>query len=173
MLAWIHCTKKYAWFEKCYMQTCRNFHSIILHITFLVCWFLFSFFISYWLFYLFTLQMLSHFPVSPSQTPNPLSFPLTLWGCSPTHPLTHYCLNALALPYLGSWSLHRTKELPSQWCLIRQSSATYTAGTRDPPICTLWLVVESLGALRSLVGWYCGSSYIVANTSSSFIQALP
>jgi hypothetical protein len=34
-------------------------------------------------------------------------------------------------------------------------------------MCTLWLMVHSLGALGDLVGWYC-SSYEVANPFSSF-----
>jgi len=65
--------------------------------------------------------MLSPFPFSLH---NPLSLPLPLWGCSPTHS----CLSTLAFSYPGSSSFHRTKELPSQWCQRRQSSATYPVG---------------------------------------------
>jgi hypothetical protein len=39
--------------------------------------------IFYWIFYLFTIQMLSPFPISPPQTSNPI--PLLLLGCSPFH----------------------------------------------------------------------------------------
>jgi hypothetical protein len=89
--------------------------------------------------------------------------PLSLWGCSP---------HSLAFPYSGSAHLHRTNGLPSQWCQIRQSSATYPGGAMRASMCTLLLVVYSLGALGGLVGWYC-SSYRVANPFSSFSSFLP
>ena len=86
------------------------------------------------------------------------------------HQPTHSCLSALAFPYLGS--LHRTKGLPSQWCQINQSSATYLAGAMiptPPPPCVLfgsWFSPwEFLGGL---VGWYCCSSSGVANPFNSF-----
>jgi hypothetical protein len=41
----------------------------------------------YWIFYLFTFQMLSPFPDSPPETPYPIPHSLLLWGCSRTHPL--------------------------------------------------------------------------------------
>jgi hypothetical protein len=50
----------------------------------------FSFFF-YWMFYLFTFQMLSSFPISSPQSPIPSSLPLLLWECSHTHLLPPYC----------------------------------------------------------------------------------
>ena len=53
----------------------------------------------YWLFYLFTFQMLS--PPLPGFLSKKNSYPilplpsLFIWGCSPTHPPTHSCLTAL------------------------------------------------------------------------------
>lgn len=50
------------------------------------------------------------------------------------------CLNTQAFPYPGSSRLPRTKELPSPWCSIRQSSTTYPAGDISSPMYTLWLL---------------------------------
>jgi hypothetical protein len=108
--------------------------------------------------------MLFPFPVSPPQAPYPLLSPLASMRFLPHLP-THSCLSALAFPYPGPPRLHRTKGLPSQWCQIRQSSATYPSGA----MVTLWLVVLSLGAWGGvLVGWYCCSSYEVANPFTSY-----
>ena len=56
--------------------------------------------------------------LSPSQFPlHKPAFPLLLPPASMRvlpHQPTHSCLSALAFPYPGSSSLHRTKELPSQ-----------------------------------------------------------
>lgn len=41
------------------------------------------------------------------------------------HLPTHSCLSPLASPFSEASSLHRTKCIPSHWCKIRQSSATY------------------------------------------------
>ena len=68
-------------------------------------------FISYWLFYLFTFQMLSSFPVSPLQThfiPSPHCF--YVGTLLPTYPLP---LHHPSIPYAGALNLHRTKGLPS------------------------------------------------------------
>jgi hypothetical protein len=64
------------------------------------------------LFYLFTFQMFSPFLVSPLQTPYPIPFPTASVRVH-THIPTHSCLTALAFPYTGALSLHRTKGLPS------------------------------------------------------------
>lgn len=66
----------------------------------------------YWIFYSFTFQMLSPLRVSPTQTPYPPFH-------SPPHPPasmrdlseapTHSLLTTLAFPYIGAFSLHRTK----------------------------------------------------------------
>jgi len=55
---------------------------------FVLSYFVCLFFIFYWIFSLFTFQMLSPFPVSPQETPISRPLPLLLWGCSPTHPPT-------------------------------------------------------------------------------------
>jgi hypothetical protein len=44
------------------------------------------------IFSLFTFQIFSPFQVSPSETPYPIPFPLTKWGCFSTHPLLSFCL---------------------------------------------------------------------------------
>jgi hypothetical protein len=83
--------------------------------------------------YISNVISLPSFP-STSSLPPP---PLPLWGCFPTHS----CLNGLALSYSGSSSLHKTKGLPSHWCQIRPSSATYPAGAMGTSMWTLWLAV--------------------------------
>jgi hypothetical protein len=84
--------------------------------------------------YISTFIPLLHFL---SSTPYPLPHPKLLWGCSPpTHPL----LTTLAFPSAGASNLHRTKGLPSHWCLIRLSSPTYAAGAMGLLMCTLWFV---------------------------------
>jgi hypothetical protein len=67
---------------------------------------------NYWLFYLFTLQMLPLFPVSSLKTSYPTP-PTPVSKTVLSHPLTHSCLPNLAFPYIGASSLHRTKGLPS------------------------------------------------------------
>ena len=74
--------------------------------------FFYSFF--YWLFYLLTFQMLSTIPVPHLQALYPLLPPSASVRVLPHQP-TNSCLNALAFPYPGASSLHRTKGLPSQW----------------------------------------------------------
>jgi hypothetical protein len=49
----------------------------------------------------------------------------------------------------------------------KASSATYAARATSPSMYTLWLVVQSLGALGVLVGSYCCYSYGAANPVSS------
>jgi hypothetical protein len=116
------------------------------------------FFIRYFLYLHFKCYLLSWFPLQKT----PLSPPPL------THQPTHSCFLALAFPYIGAWSLHRIKGLFSHWWLTRLSSATYAAGDMSHTMCTLWLVVKSLGALGVLVSSYCCSSYGPANSFSSF-----
>jgi hypothetical protein len=66
---------------------------------------------------------------------------LLLWGYFPTHPHTHSHLTILAFPFTRASSLHRTKGLPSHWCQIRWSSATYAPRAMGHSMCTQWLVV--------------------------------
>jgi hypothetical protein len=65
------------------------------------------FYILNWLFYLFTFQMLSPFPVSPPQPPIPFLIPPVSMRVLP-----HSCLSALEFPYTGASSLHRTEVAP-------------------------------------------------------------
>jgi len=79
-------------------------------------------------------------PSYPSTNPHSISLPpslLLLWECSPAHS----CFTALASPYTGTSSLHRTQGLPSFWCYIRQISVTYVSEVMTPSMCTLWLVL--------------------------------
>jgi hypothetical protein len=92
----------------------------------------------YWIFYLFTFQMLASFLISPQKPPIPSLLLLLLWGCAPTHPLPP---PALIFLYTGALSLKRTKGLFSHRCWTRPSSATYTAGAMGPSMWTPWLVV--------------------------------
>ena len=113
--------------------------------------------------------MLSHFPVSPLQAPYPL-FPPLYRGLS--HLLSHSCHSGLVFSYPGSSNIHRTKAFPFQWCQKSQSSATYPARAMGNP-CVLfgwWFSPWEFGAgsLGALVGWYCFSSYEVANPFSFY-----
>jgi hypothetical protein len=70
----------------------------------------------YWIFYLFTFQMLSPFPGFPSATPcpcYPIPPPLASMRVLPYLPI-HFCLPALTFLYTGASSLHSTKGLFSQ-----------------------------------------------------------
>ena len=97
-----------------------------------------NFFIFYWIFYVFTFQMLSPFPVSPPEYPLPFSFLLHLWGCFlPTH--SH--VTALAFSYTRESSLYWTKGFSFHWCPTRPSTATQAAGAIGPSMCSLWLVI--------------------------------
>jgi hypothetical protein len=88
---------------------------------------------------LFIFQMLSLFPVSPLDTPYPiLPCPASMMMLLHT---PHSCLPALAFPYPGALTLHRTKGLSFHFCLTRPPSATYAAGAMGPSMCTLRLVV--------------------------------
>ena len=68
-----------------------------------------------WIFYLFTFQILSHFPVSPLQSSIPSPLTLLLWGW----PSTYSCLTALIFLCTGASSFHRNKGFLSHWCQIR------------------------------------------------------
>ena len=95
------------------------------------------------------------FPSLPS--PNPLSHPSSpcfYEGTSPhTHAPKHSHLTVLAFPYTGASSLHRTKGIPSHWCQIRTSFATYAAGAMGPLWKSVWWF------LRKLVRGSCNTSH--------------
>jgi len=97
----------------------------------------------YWIFFIFTFQMLLPFP----------------------HPTTNpSCLPAMTFTYTGGSSLGRTKDFSSLWWSTRPSSSTYAAGVIGLSMCSFQMVALSL---RTLVGWYC-CSYGVTNPFSSF-----
>ena len=84
------------------------------------------FFFFYWIFYLYTFQILSSLTVPPPETPYTIPPPPASIRVLPQP--THSCLPALAFPYTGALSLHRTKGLSSHWYWKRPSSATYADG---------------------------------------------
>ena len=91
------------------------------------------------------------------------------------HPPTNPCLPALAFPYTGALSLHRTKVLSSHWCPTRSSSATYAAGAQVHS-CVYplvgGLVPGSSGVERRLDGWYCCSSNEMQTPSAPSVLSL-
>jgi hypothetical protein len=109
------------------------------------------FLIGYFLYLHFKYFPLSRSPVQNSPMASSLSLPL--WRCSLTHPPTHSCLPALAFPYTGALNTLRPKGLSSHWCPTRPSSAKYAVRDIGLSMCTLWLVVQSPGALGW--GWGC------------------
>lgn len=96
--------------------------------------------------------MICSFPVTPPQTPIPSPLaPLPLWGCSSTHSPPHTYLPVLTFPYTRVWSFYRTKDLPSHWCQIRPSFATYVAGVLAPCMYTQTHIHVCLGRARPWV----------------------
>ena len=55
-------------------------------------------------------------------------------------PVTYSNFTALAFPYTGESSLHRTKGFSPNCCQTTPSSATYIAGAMGSSMCILWLV---------------------------------
>ena len=111
--------------------------------------------------------MLFPFPVSPPQNPIPSSL-LPLRGCFPIYPLLPH---HPSIPLCWGIEPSQNKGLPSHWCQIRPSCATYVAGALDPSMFSLCLVFMSLGDPGGQVSWYC-SSYGVAIPFSSFSPSL-
>jgi hypothetical protein len=76
-------------------------------------------------------QMISPFWVSPPQTPHPIPPSLCLYESAPptTQPLLpHHS----SIPLCWGIKPPQDKDLPSHWCQIRPSSATYAAGAISP-----------------------------------------
>jgi hypothetical protein len=125
----------------------------------------------YWLFYLFTFQILSLLLVFSQQTPYPYSYPLLLWGCSPTNLPT-----PTSLPYHSPMVGHQAFTGPS--------TSPPPDARQDYPLlhmrlkpwvtpCVLfgwWYSPFELWGWGwgSLLGWYCCSSYEIANPFSIF-----
>jgi len=76
------------------------------------------------------------------------------------------------LTYTGGrgFCFARTKGFSFHWCPTRPSSATYAAGAMGLPMCTLEMVVLSLGAL---VGWYCCSHGVTSPSTPSILFLTP
>ena len=97
-------------------------------------------FIFYWIFCLFTFQMLFPFPISahPPETPYPIPPPSAEDVPPPTHqlPLPHppIPLNLCIEPSKNQWPILTL--MPD-----KPFSATYVAGAMSPSTCTPWLVV--------------------------------
>jgi len=125
---------------------------------------LFFNYLIYWIFYLFTFQMLPPDPVSLQKRPSHLPSPCFYEGAPPpTHSLLLPCSG---IPF--NWGIK-----PSQGPFLllmpeKAISVTYAALLHMGHFMwTLWLVDWSLRALLFLVGWCCCSSSVVANPFSS------
>ena len=107
---------------------------------------LFYFIISNWIFYLFTFQIISPFPVFPLQTPYPIPLTLLLWGCSPSiYPLP---------PYHPSIPLHWDIK-PSQ----DQGTSFPVMPDKAPSATSVLPLTPPLGSL-CLVWWLASSPHI-------------
>ena len=122
-------------------------------------------FIFYWLFSLFTFQMLSPFLVPCLKLPTPSSLPVLLLGCSSTHPPTPTSM--ASIPYTGA-SIEPSQD-QGPFLPLMQDKATLCY------ICSwshVYSFVPGLVPGRSgkghLVGSYCCSSSGVANPFNSF-----
>jgi hypothetical protein len=76
------------------------------------------------------------FPVSPPESPYPIPPAPGFMRVLPYPPIQS-CLPTLEFTYTGESVLHRTKDLSSQWCLTRLSSATYVTGAMGYSMYTL------------------------------------
>jgi hypothetical protein len=91
----------------------------------------------YWIFYVFTFQILSPFLASLPEPPSPIPSALNSLTVLPLQP-THSHLTSLAFPYNRKSSLHRTKGFSSYSYQTMRSSATYAPGAMGPSMCALW-----------------------------------
>ena len=103
---------------------------------FLIIWFLLDFAFIY-------ISTVIPFPVHLPQTPYPIHLTPASMRVLP-HAPTHSHLTVLAFPYTGASSLHRTKGIPSHWCQIRPSFATYAAGAMGPLWKSVWWFLRKL-----------------------------
>jgi hypothetical protein len=113
-------------------------------------------FIVYFLYLHFKWYPLSMSPLWKPPIPSPI--PLPIWGCS--------SLPALVFPYTGASNTHRTKGHSSHGCPISPSTDTHAARAMGPSKCSLWLVVQSLGAPGCLARWQCCSPHKLQPTST-------
>ena len=106
----------------------------------------------YWIFYLFTFQMLSPFPVSPPETPSPRPHSPAPMRVLP-YPQTHSSLTALASPYTGASSLHKTKEHSSHWCPTRLSFADVLHQRNGYRKCVTFTQWSTAQLLKTMTSW--------------------
>jgi hypothetical protein len=109
---------------------------------------LLSFLFFYWIFYLFTFQMLSPFPVPPLETPIPSSLSLLLWGWSLTHPLLP--------PYPGippHWGIEPSQDQGPLLLLMSNKAILCYICRWSHRFLHVYSFVGDL-ALRALVGWF-------------------
>jgi len=99
-------------------------------------------------YFLFIFQMLTPFLFPVHKSVSHLSTPSSLRVYIPQPP-TPSPLHTLMFPDTWGSSLGRIKGF-SHWCPTRPTSTTYAARAMGLSMCTLWVVVYSLGAL---VGW--------------------
>jgi hypothetical protein len=85
--------------------------------------------------------MISSFPVNALQHLHPIS-PLRLLCLYEVVLLPIYLLlsHSSSIPLCWALNHHKTKDLLSQWCQTRPSSATYVSEAMDPSMYTVWLV---------------------------------
>jgi hypothetical protein len=124
----------------------------------------FFFFLGYFLYLHF--KCFPH-PRSPLQKPYCTLPPPASMRVLP-HPPTHSSLSVLAFPYTGASITLRPNHLSSHWRPTKPSSTKYEARAMGPSMCTLWLLVQSLGAMRGLISWHCCSPHGAAKLLSSF-----
>ena len=116
------------------------------------------------------------YPLLPLETPYPISPPPASMRVLPHLP-THSCLPALALPYTGALSVHRTKGPSSHWCPTRLHIRLEPWVTTCVLSCWWFSPWEHWWG-GGLVGWYgCSSvgckplqllrSFLVLSTGSS------
>jgi hypothetical protein len=105
--------------------------------------------------------VLSSFPVSPLQAPIPL-LPDASMRVPPPLPPHHP-----SIPLHCDIKPSQNQGPPHPLMPDKPSPTTSAARAMGPSMCTLWLGVWSLGVLGGLDGWFCCSSYGVANPFSS------
>jgi hypothetical protein len=124
------------------------------------------FFHFYQIFFLFTFQMLSPFLVSltprncHTYSPSPCFYDFSTHSPTPTYPLSIplHCdiyrafIGAENSPPIDSWQGHHLLHIHLELCILLG----------------WWLSPSELWGWVGLVGWYCCSSYVVANPFNTF-----
>ena len=110
--------------------------------------------------------MLAPFLVPTHNLPSPPSPPASLRMFP--YPPTYSHLPSLALPYTGSLSLPKTKGLSSHCCLKARPLLHMQLEPCVPSYIFFGWWFSPWELWQGLVGWYCCSSYGVANPFSSF-----